>query len=326
MPLTAFGRYALVLPLTGLLLAGPAAAVDGLDDLGREIARTERELEFVRQGMIQLAQSNFTPAEAGALERRFAAIEDEMRRLTGQVERLSYVQRQLADRMDRLQSDVEYRLTALEGGNPAGSAAPATTQSGDAGSPEVIGTVSAEELAQIQGGTQNQTASTDLGSGFSTDGSGGAITGQGGLPAYDNQQAGLSGVTLPAGTPREQYNYAFGLLRQADYAGAEQALLAFIQQNPGDPLVANAKYWLGETYYVRGDYQAASQAFAQSYQEHSTGSKAPDSLLKLGLSLSLMGQTGQACQVLQELDARLGDSAKANIVERARRERANLGC
>ncbi len=326
MPLTALGRFALVLPFAGFLLVGPAAAVDSLEDLDREIARTERELEVLRQGVFQLAQ--FTPAEAGNLERRFAAIEDEMRRLTGQVERLSYVQRQLADRMDRFQSDVEYRLNALEGGNPAqpSTSSPATTQSGSGdGSPQVIGTVSAEELAQIQGGGQNQTASTSQTGGFagSTDTT---ITGQGGLPAYDNQQAAVSGDALPAGTPQEQYNYAFGLLRQADYSSAERALLAFIQQNPNDPLVANAKYWLGETYYVRGDYQAASQAFAQSYQEHDNGPKAPDSLLKLGLSLSLMGQTGQACQVLQELDARLGNSAKANILERARRERANLGC
>jgi tol-pal system protein YbgF len=132
-------------------------------------------------------------------------------------------------------------------------------------------------------------------------------------------------ATLPAGTPQQQYEYAFGLLRQANYDAAEQALAAFIQQNPGDPLAANAKYWLGETYYVRGNYNEAARAFGVAYQEHPQGPKATDSLLKLGLSLSLLGRNADSCAVFGELESRYPDAA-ANVLQRAKQERGRLGC
>src|SRR6516165_3284305 len=44
-----------------------------------------------------------------------------------------------------------------------------------------------------------------------------------------------SGV-LPAGSASEQYNFAFGLLKQADYPAAEAALKSFVRQHPDDGL------------------------------------------------------------------------------------------
>lgn len=306
-------RLVLPLPLLGLVLAAPLAAEEPLDRLSADIGQAGRQLEGLRADMVQLAQSSgYGAVDASGVERRFSAIEAEMQRLTGEIERLGYVQRQLADRMDRFQSDVEYRLKALEGRAP--STTGAVQGSGGAGAPQVLGSVSAGELAAVQGQSQGQQTA-----GF----------GSGGLNLSTQPQGGTaqaSAAGLPQGSAKQQYDYAFGLLRQADYQGAEQALRSFIQQHPNDPLVANAKYWLGETYYVRGDYQQAVQAFAQSYQDHPDGPKAADSLLKLGLSLSLEGQTQQACQILQELDSRMGNTAKANILDRAHRERMNLGC
>ena len=37
---------------------------------------------------------------------------------------------------------------------------------------------------------------------------------------------------LPSGSPQQQYNYAFNLLHDADYPGAERALRDFVQRNP----------------------------------------------------------------------------------------------
>jgi len=70
--------------------------------------------------------------------------------------------------------------------------------------------------------------------------------------------------TLPSGSAQDQYNYAFGLLRQADYPGAEEALRSFVQRYPNDALAGNAEYWLGETYYVRKDYNNAAATFARA--------------------------------------------------------------
>ena len=96
---------------------------------------------------------------------------------------------------------------------------------------------------------------------------------------------------MPEGTPQQQYDYAFGLLRQANYAGAEEAFSAFLVENPDHTLAGNAKYWLGETYYVRGNYQQAAVTFAEGFESYPDNSKAPDNLLKLGMSLASLGST-----------------------------------
>ena len=126
-------------------------------------------------------------------------------------------------------------------------------------------------------------------------------------------------------TPQEQYDYAFGLLSQANYSEAERALASFLQAYPDDPLAGNAKYWLGETHYVRGQYREAAVTFAEGYQNYPDSSKAPDNLLKLGKSLSALGQTDDACGTLDELLKRYGDAA-ANIIQQAQRERQRLSC
>ncbi|GAB5469482.1 MAG: tol-pal system protein YbgF [Rhodospirillales bacterium] len=313
MPPFANRRFFAALPLAALLLAAPATAAETLESLSRDVERAGQDLSRLQGQTIQLAQANLN---ANSIEQRFIALEAEIRRLTGQVERLGYTQRQLADRMDRFQSDAEFRLTKLEGGDPTAlPSTPSTTQSGaltgtgagtGLGTTQTLGSVSAQELSQIRG---LDSGSQPLGA---QNNAGGSL--------------GQQSAALPAGSVEDQYNYAFGLVRKGDFTGAQAAMSSFIAQHPNDPLTANAKYWLGETYYARGNYSGASQAFAQAYQDHPTGAKAADSLLKLGLSLSLLGQSAQACQVLQEIEARMGTSAAANILQRAQRERANLGC
>jgi len=139
------------------------------------------------------------------------------------------------------------------------------------------------------------------------------------------QQAAIDPGAAPSGTPQDQYNHAFGLLRQADYPGAEQALRSFVQRYPNDPLAGNAQYWLGETYYVRKDYNNAAAAFADGYRKYPQGGKGPDSLLKLGMSLSEIGQKKDACLTWSQLDKEY-PKASANIAERARAERQRLEC
>src|SRR5207237_9399461 len=106
----------------------------------------------------------------------------------------------------------------------------------------------------------------------------------------------------PSGSTREQYNHAFGLLKQADYPAAEVALKAFVEQHPNDPMAGNAQYWLGETFYTRGRYAEAATAFAEGYKRWPKSSKAADELLKLGMSLARANQTKNACTVLAQLD------------------------
>ncbi len=130
---------------------------------------------------------------------------------------------------------------------------------------------------------------------------------------------------LPAGTTMERYDFARALLIQEDYAGAERAFRAFLEAHPSDELAGNAQYWLGETYYVRNNFEAATREFLNGYQQYPASAKAPDFLLKLGMTLSALGQRAEACTTFEELTAKF-PLVSADIGRRSAAERALLGC
>lgn len=131
---------------------------------------------------------------------------------------------------------------------------------------------------------------------------------------------------LPEGaSPREQYDFAFELLKKRDYSGASVALAEFLDKNPDDPLAANAIYWLGETHYVQKEYKAAAKVFLDGYQKYPTGSKAPDNLLKLGMSLAAYGDTDNACKTFKKL-LETFPKAPVRITKAAKTEQKKLNC
>lgn len=128
-----------------------------------------------------------------------------------------------------------------------------------------------------------------------------------------------------SGDPKQAYETAYGYLLQRDYGAAEAAFDDFLRRNPGDPLAGNAQYWLGETYYVRGQYRAAANAFLKGYQTYGRSSKAPESLLKLAMSLQRLGQKDAACSSYSELGAKY-PSAPQHVKNTALAERQRAGC
>lgn len=115
------------------------------------------------------------------------------------------------------------------------------------------------------------------------------------------------------------------MLKQADYPAAAEALKNFIRQHPDDGLAGSAQYWLGETYYARGNYAEAASAFAEGYKRYPKGAKAADDLLKLGMSLARANQKQNACIALTQLDREFPNPGTA-IKERAKEEKKKLDC
>ena len=127
----------------------------------------------------------------------------------------------------------------------------------------------------------------------------------------------------PSGGARDQYEQALGLLRRADYKGAEAALRDFVRRYPADPLAANAYYWLGENYYAQGRFQDASAQFAEGYRKFPNHPKAQDSLFKLALSAARQGKTGDACASFAEFRKRYPN---AGLRREAEAEQRRLNC
>lgn len=185
---------------------------------------------------------------------------------------------------------------------PAAGLPPPSTQ------PGVLGTMPASELAAAQ---RMQAAAPPP-----------AAPPPPSAPAAANPAAG---VALPPGSPREQYEYAYGLLRQRDYANAELAFRQFVERHKNDELTGNALYWLGETHYVRRQFEPAAIAFLDGYKNFPKGSKAPDNLLKLGMSLAALNRQKEACTTLAKFHAEFAD-APSNLKAIADNERRRLAC
>lgn len=156
---------------------------------------------------------------------------------------------------------------------------------------------------------------------------GGLIAGSGTAPPAGTEVAALP---LPAaggdqGNPRQLYETAYGYLLQQDYGAAETAFDDFLKRFPNDGLAGNAQFWLGEAYFVRGQFKPAAAAFLKGYQSYGRSTKAPDSLLKLAMSLNRLGQKDAACSSFNELNTRF-PTASVDVKNRAATEKQRAGC
>lgn len=144
-------------------------------------------------------------------------------------------------------------------------------------------------------------------------------------PADSAQTLGAMGAAGTSAAPDKEYEAAFALIREARYEEAEKAFRGFIERYPHHQLTANAQYWLAETYYVRGDFTEAARLFATGYQTYPKAAKAPDSLLKLALSLARLDKQQDACLSLQQLKTEFaGDTGP--VMRRALQEEKQMGC
>ena len=285
--------------------------LDRLDRLERDMNLLQRQVyRGTGPGGAPVPMSPADTQTAVNSEVRFGQIDDQMRTITGQIEEITYNLTQLKRRLDTLTSDIDQRLTALEHGQPTGAVAAATPPAAGAADPRAL----AAAPPKGAGANPAEPASKS------------GVLGQIGGDQAAATQARATAPPPPAGaSAQDQYNYAFGLLRQANYPAAEQSLRAFVQRYPNDPLAGNAQYWLGETYYVRQDWNNAAAVFAEGYQKYPKGGKAADNLLKLGMSLGQLGQKADACRAFARLD-RDFPSAPGNVKERAADEKKRLGC
>jgi tol-pal system protein YbgF len=125
--------------------------------------------------------------------------------------------------------------------------------------------------------------------------------------------------------PQQLYERAYGYLLQKDYSTAETTFDDFLKRHPAHQLAGNAQYWLGETFYVRGQYRPAAAAFLKGYQDYAKSQKAPESLLKLAMSLQRLGQKDAACSSFSEFATKF-PSPPAHIKNLAQNERQRSGC
>lgn len=327
LPLKLAAAAAMVLVASSFGSMPVRAQQPDLSGLGDRIDRLQRDVDVLQRQVARQrggAPAATGPAASGEIpssfidqtQGRFDTVDDQIRSLTGKLEQLSNQMNQISSRLDKLQKDVEFRLNAMEKGGEAGAAA-------GAGAPPAAaaeGQKPAPKLGQPQVPPGKERLVLVPGP------AGGGPSGSAAAPANLKPNA----VELPQGSPEAQYEFAYGLLLQAqreqtDFSRPEQAFREFLKANPSHRLAGNAQYWLGETFYARKDYQNAAVAFAEGLKKYPKSEKAPDNMLKLGMSLAQLKEKTQACGALTELNHRY-PNAPPQVKTSAQRERSRLGC
>ena len=125
---------------------------------------------------------------------------------------------------------------------------------------------------------------------------------------------------LPNASPDEQYKFATSLIKVGDYDQAELALREFVKKNPKHELAGNAQYWYAETFYIRQLYHDAAAAYLDGYQKYPQSTKGPQNLLKLGVTLSELGEKDQGCQMLDGITKQY-PKATQSVIQKARYEK-----
>jgi tol-pal system protein YbgF len=301
--------------ICGLSLETAAYAQSSADVLVR-LRRLERDLrdlqaETFRRSPDAAAAAQAAPAPApepepvaepaqpipdlGPMMRRVDELESSVTRLTGQMEELGHKIDQLALQAERMQKQMEFEAKQRAS---APAAPPAAT----------------DQVASL---APNANATPLPGSALppSTPGVLGQIPAGSTLPA-----------PAPAPDPRRDFDAAMNLLSRAQYDDASVAFRKFADAHPSDERASAALYWTGDiAYSAKKDYEAAARDFAELLKKYPEAPRAPDSMLKLGLSLFQLGQKNEGCAALAALPAKYPQASPA-IATRARNERRDAMC
>lgn len=333
--LTVFLAGVLLLPMAGLALAQeplpPAAPQAAAAPAGDRMGRLEAEIGELQamvaalQSLVQQRPDVTLPQESAAamppqaagpdaagLTSRVDALETQIGALSGQLEMMT-------QQLGALQAKLD-----VGGGEAPQPLAPGNEYqpSPDQGYDREGMAPSDSDRRYASSGEGDQFGSSIFSGSSSSHDPNAPVPLRAGQPLPDPSERVAA---LPGGDPVALYNEAYGDLLRRDYASAEISFRKLVDRFPNDALAGKAQYWLGETYYVRGQFKDAAEAFLKSYNQYQSGEKAPDSLLKLGMALAELGQKDVACSTLNEFGAKY-PGADSQLQGQVRTERIRLGC
>jgi len=279
--------------LTTSLMASPALAQSKKELAAQNAALAQR---------VSVLESRLLTGDPAAerLMQRIDALEGSQRSLTGEVERLRYER-------DNLRAEV----AALEGDIRAMQ---------DINNRIKIHLDAVDLVAEEQQAARQMAIDPRAPRVYS-----GGPTELSGIPSAPTVRE----VTIPV---QEQYNDMADLpqtgqtkLAEGDFSGAQIAFKQYLDFNPDAPDAGDVSYWLGESYYVKGGYADAADAYINSMRKAPNGAKAPDAMVRLAAALRELGNKTEACQTLDSFPAQY-PNAPASVREKARVESARTGC
>jgi tol-pal system protein YbgF len=274
------------------------AAVGGAGTVEDRVARIERVLENQGGSDVML---------------RMQQLQQEMQELRGLVEtqqfELQKLQRQQRDQF----LDLDSRLGAEPGAGELGAPLAATGPTSGAtpgAAPGATGAidVSGADLKPPLGAAEPPPVTAPV--------------------PFSPAAVGIPALPTPettGGNERDAYRDAFELLKERKYPEAVEAFNDLLRRYPQGEFTDNARYWLGETYYVQRNYPAALAEFDRLVQLNPTSNKIPGAMLKIGYIQYEQEAFDQARAALTQVVTQYPDSTEARLarsrLDRMGRER-----
>jgi TolA-binding protein len=300
--------------LASVAMAGaPASAQDS--PLAPRVDRLEKEMRAVQRKVFpgaggqqylepEIAQPAAPPPQGGIqanspvadLTARVNSLEEELSRLTGQVETNSFKLRQLEDQFKRFQADSNPQPVA-----PQGSATPPV--------------VDVPPPPRADAGPGPRSPFTK--------------------PAGPGARSAPSDAAIApppgpsSGDPAEDaYMAGYHLWEQKKYDDAVTALRGVVTKYPNSKRASYAQNLLGRALLDNGQPAKAAKEFYSNYQTMPRGDRAPDSLYYLGQSLMALRppKPADACKVYGELMDVYGEKIGQPLKDRVAKGKADAKC
>ena len=231
-------------------------------------------------------------------------IENQFRELTNKFEEVNFKLDKLSTRVTKIQSDTQLRFSDLENGVVSSPqekqvSLPGSSKPQDFGAAPAYETTNLPKEQSINSVESAQTVIT--------------------------QEPQERESLLPDKSPKEQYEFAVSFMKVGDYETAEFALKEFIDKNKDHDLAGSAQYWYGETFRIRQLYSDAATAYLDGYQNYPKSKKAPDNLLKLGITMVELGEKDQGCKMISGLKKEYPKASKS-VLQKAQYEQKKFKC
>ncbi len=123
----------------------------------------------------------------------------------------------------------------------------------------------------------------------------------------------MKGVSAGAGP---LYKEAYETFQKGDLEGARRKFEAFLKQYPNTELSDNAQFWIGETYYLKKDFEKAILEYEKAIAKYPEGDKIPAALLKQALAFLELGDKANARNLLRRLIERYPQSDQAEMAKK----------
>lgn len=100
---------------------------------------------------------------------------------------------------------------------------------------------------------------------------------------------------------RVRYERLLALFREGDLEGARQGFSGFLDEFPNSNLSPNARFWLGESYFGKKDFQKAIDAYDKVEVDYPSSEKVPSALLKKGYAYLAMKDKKRASSAFKQV-------------------------